>query len=426
MRWKTSFRAGRGRRDGLGDARGEHSLHIRQDDPTVPDLVTDDDDNIDDGPDTDTEDDDDAASPTGAPPPPPPPPNAPPSPTRSIPTLTPIFHTSAPFTTSTTGRGVKTIPPPQDETFSTVTTSSSRKSAATSTSVGITTATTIGAGLIASATGTGQTSALSVMRPEESDPPLVGSPSSRSGLSAGAKAGIAIGVISAVALLATLAFVLFKRRARRDNNSAPAMPPDHNHNHNHNQPGGTRTQSQIIADMVASANAMQNGGIPSPYHPDEKSPISPLAGGEQPQIRTSIASWLRRHHPLNLNPQDGRASTASASKTPSLASVPKTPTTGSPRTTTISLDSPERKSKPADKDKGKFISVWSNSTPSTASEGNRNTVSSSESGDGGGTAILSMYGKGFDSIRGTWVLPPRPRDSVTPSQSVSQRGSRVG
>ncbi|KAB5559583.1 hypothetical protein GE09DRAFT_60759 [Coniochaeta sp. 2T2.1] len=418
MRWKTSFRAGRGRRDGLGDARREHSLHIRQDDPTSPDPDTDDDD-LDDGPDTDTEDDDDAASPTGAPPPPPPPPpNGPPSSTRSIQTLTPIFHTSAPFTTTTPGRGVKTIPPPQDETFSTVTTSSSRQ--ATATSVGITTATTIGAGIISSATGTGQTSALSVMRPEESGTPLVGSPSSRSGLSAGAKAGIAIGVIAAVALLATMAFLLFKRRSRRDRNNAPPMP---NHSHNLNPPGGTRTQSQIIADMMASANAMQNGGIPSPYRPDEKSPISPLAGGEQPQIRTSIASWLRRHHPLNLNPQDGRASTAaSASKIASLASLPKTPTTGSSRTTTISLDSPERKPKTADKDKGKFISVWSNSTPSTASEGNRNTVSD----EGRETAILSMYGKGFDSIRGTWVIPPRPRDSVTPSQSVSQRGSRVG
>jgi len=50
--------------------------------------------------------------------------------------------------------------------------------------------------------------------------------SGNGGLSAGAKAGIAVGVVLGVALLALGAFLVFRRRKRRDDNTASEIQPN--------------------------------------------------------------------------------------------------------------------------------------------------------------------------------------------------------
>src|SRR5207237_1195740 len=58
--------------------------------------------------------------------------------------------------------------------------------------------------------------------------------------------------------------------------------------------------SQILRDLLAAAHAHQNGAAS-----DTSSTLDEKAAGavvENAQIRHSIASWLRRHHPLKLNP----------------------------------------------------------------------------------------------------------------------------
>lgn len=167
-------------------------------------------------------------------------------------------------------------------------------------------------------------------------------------------------------------------------------------------------------ELMASAYATQNGGDMSGAYLDEKATgqgPSPMAT-EQPQIRRSIASWLRRHHPLDLNPLGGRSSTASAPRT----TGGRSSMASSAARTTISqvneLSPPPPAHQRQQQDKAKFVSVWSDSTPDASSSGS--------------TSIISFYGKGSrylsDSIRGTWILPPRPK-TVTSQGRDSSSGS---
>ncbi|KAK0719255.1 hypothetical protein B0H67DRAFT_681423 [Lasiosphaeris hirsuta] len=129
-------------------------------------------------------------------------------------------------------------------------------------------------------------------------------------LPAGAKAGIAIGAIAGLVLLTGLLFLLWRRR-RTPTTTTTTTP---------------RTDSQILNELMSAAHAHQNGGgggLPQHYVPtDEKHPsgsrVTLLEAapppGPQPVIRLSIASWLRRHHPLKLNPlASARGSTFTAS-----------------------------------------------------------------------------------------------------------------
>lgn len=166
-------------------------------------------------------------------------------------------------------------------------------------------------------------------------------------------------------------------------------------------------------ELMASAYATQNGGDMSGAYLNEKAAgqdPSPVAT-EQPQIRRSIASWLRRHHPLDLNPLGGRSSTASVPRT----TGGRSSMASSAQRTTISQVnelSPPPPAHQGQQDKAKFISVWSDSTPDSSSSGS--------------TSIISFYGKGSrylsDSIRGTWILPPRTK-SVTSQGRDSSNGS---
>ncbi|OIW22819.1 hypothetical protein CONLIGDRAFT_150775 [Coniochaeta ligniaria NRRL 30616] len=400
-RRRRFVRAGRERMDDIGDVHLEQSLWARDDDPTLPDI--DDDDGPDSaGPDTDTEDDDEPATGTVALLTAVPPPTSIPilsSSTRSIPTLTAIAHTPTFPSSTTTARAVKPTSASASRPvgFTTVTSPTARQSSTTASSLIITT--TTGSALFISASN--QPVPSGAVRPQHDDQPLLSSPSGPK-LSAGAKAGIAIGTIAAVVLLAALGFLIWKRRARRSVASRPGRPDDASPSNPRPQ-DNVRSQSQIMDELMASAYATQNGGDMSRTYLDEKMAAnsSPPAVAEQPQIRRSIASWLRRHHPLDLNPLGGgRTSTASA-----------------PRTT-ISDVSELAPPQPAQRkqDKTKYISVWSDSTPDSSSSS-------------GSTSIVSFYGRGSrylsDSIRGTWILPPRAKSLASRDRDSGGGGGYV-
>ncbi|KAH8902833.1 hypothetical protein BR93DRAFT_941147 [Coniochaeta sp. PMI_546] len=397
MYWKSFVRAGRGRMDGLEDVHLKRSLLLSRDDvPALPDIDDSDDDVV--GPDTETEDDDEPATPTTAFLTVAPSSTSNPilsSSTRSIPTLTAIAHTPTFPSSTTTTRAAKatSTSPSTPVGFTTVTSPTALQSSVAASSLTVTRVT--GSAFLISASNLPVPSG--AVRPQQDEKPLLNSPSS-SKLSPGAKAGIAIGTIAAVALLAALGFLIWKRRARRSASNSPGRPIDAIPSNVTSQPENVRSQSEIMDELMASAYATQNGGDMSRAYLDEKrnGDGSAPAVTEQPQIRRSIASWLRRHHPLDLNPLGGRSSTASA-----------------PRTT-ISQESDLSPPQPAQRkqDQTKFVSVWSDSTPDSSSSG--------------GTSIISFYGKGSryfsDSIRGTWILPPRAK-SLASQGGESNNGS---
>ncbi|KAK1752787.1 hypothetical protein QBC47DRAFT_432561 [Echria macrotheca] len=155
-----------------------------------------------------------------------------------------------------------------------------------------------------------------------------------SGPQPGAKAGIAVGSIAGAALLISILFLLWRRSQTRKSRRSvlsemrPAISAP--------TPGAGRdgrTDSQILADLMATAHAHQNGNASSSAtsSTDEKGTVV-VNVAENAQIRSSIASWLRRHHPLQLNdPAAERASLRSVSRGGSEGgSGPGTPRT--PRT----------------------------------------------------------------------------------------------
>ncbi|KAK3341991.1 hypothetical protein B0T25DRAFT_559750 [Lasiosphaeria hispida] len=211
--------------------------------------------------------------------------------------------------------------------------------------------------------------------------------STGAGLPAGAKAGIALGAIAGLALLSGLLFILWRRRLSSKPTTTTTPPP-----------ANPRTDSQILNDLMSAAHAHQNGNgngssFPQHYIPtdaDEKHPsgsrvtlLEAAPVGPQPVIRSSIASWLRRHHPLKLNPgplasargsmftvTSNRSSTAS-SQAPVLPAVPPAYTNngGVPvLPVVVAAPAPLRR---AQMPVLRFQSVWSESSvaPSSVSEG---------------------------------------------------------
>ncbi|KAK1984483.1 hypothetical protein LZ30DRAFT_431085 [Colletotrichum cereale] len=103
-----------------------------------------------------------------------------------------------------------------------------------------------------------------------------------------------------------------------------------------------RAPSSVMAELMGHAYATENGGYygnpgggpdrnsltPQGYldekrfDPARQLPVLEPAPVAQPNVRNSIASWIRRHHPLKLNPMSGRTSVYSArSAGPSSRSV---------------------------------------------------------------------------------------------------------
>jgi hypothetical protein len=220
----------------------------------------------------------------------------------------------------------------------------------------------------------------------------------------------------AVALLATLSFLLWKRRLpRRSTSRKPPQPED-------GPPPNPRSQSAIMADLMASAYAAQNGGSMTDTYPNEKSPTEP-----QPQIRSSVASWLRRHHPLTLNPLSARSSTSF---------------TG--RATVSELSEATQQPQPAARTRyhPKMISVWSDSstaftTPVTPGEPGYPPVPPTPPSVRGRdkTRLLSVWSQSTSSrlssapssqprpdssVRGTWLFPPPAghQERTTPVDEV--------
>lgn len=130
-------------------------------------------------------------------------------------------------------------------------------------------------------------------------------------------------------ILLILSAAYFIRRRRRNVNrqkkadipTTRDIPPP--------PPADTRTDSQILDELMNTAYAHQNGGVVT----DEKrktrlDSTNPSEGAVEEgvsfpyhtaKIRPSIASWLRRHHPLQLNSLSRWSATTTAS------SIPTTP-----------------------------------------------------------------------------------------------------
>ncbi|CCC07989.1 hypothetical protein SMACR_01554 [Sordaria macrospora] len=171
-------------------------------------------------------------------------------------------------------------------------------------------------------------------------------------MSGGAKAGIAIGVVAGVAMFGIVCFWLLKcfrsRKSEADSESSiRAFLSGEKSGENGLPPPATaaggagadqlstnfdpRSNSQILDELIAASYAHQNGhdntnntySIPNGYvlptaldekRADSAHPVTIIrpAPTHQPEIRKSVASWLRKHHPLKLNPLSIRGSTFSA------------------------------------------------------------------------------------------------------------------
>ncbi|KAK3335286.1 hypothetical protein B0T19DRAFT_470577 [Cercophora scortea] len=258
------------------------------------------------------------------------------------------------------------------------------------------------------------------------------SPSNR-GLSSGAKAGIAIGTIAGVAILVALFLFFRKRYIARFNQTVPAQNPPFNGNVAQSRgPPDARTQSQILDELMAASYAHQNGGaapapaasfnaFPNGYMADEKESdgsypvtiIQPIPQ-RQPELRTSFASWLRRHHPLKLNPLSTRGSMFSVASratgtesnyrdtmAPDADQVPPMPAMPA-----LAMHSAMYKSaQPGDRPN--YKSGWSESSDGTAASSRASEMPLSE----GNTSIFRMYGG------------ERPTDSYQQPQFEPKRAS---
>ncbi|KAK1752266.1 hypothetical protein QBC47DRAFT_69076 [Echria macrotheca] len=173
----------------------------------------------------------------------------------------------------------------------------------------------------------------------ETDPNGSLSRVSEDGIHTGARTGIAFGVIGGIALLSSVIYFFWRRHKRhqktlssstsRSLGPGPGLssPPGAG---SPLPPANTRTDSQILDELMTSAYAHQNGGIPIT---DEKHRVTSSYSSEaeaevtsfpynQAKIRPSIASWLRRHHPLQLNSLSRWSGTTT---TTTVSSVPTTP-----------------------------------------------------------------------------------------------------
>ncbi|KAK2038778.1 hypothetical protein LZ31DRAFT_109624 [Colletotrichum somersetense] len=163
---------------------------------------------------------------------------------------------------------------------------------------------------------------------------------------------IAFGTIAIAALCLVIGvgiwwFLRFRKRRKARQMYERGMPPDGGGGGPYWEPAMTfspptapvrRAPSSVMAELMGQAYAAENGGYygnpdrntltPQGYldekrvDPSRQLPILEPAPVAQPNVRNSIASWIRRHHPLKLNPLAGRSSVYSTrSASPGSGSV---------------------------------------------------------------------------------------------------------
>ncbi|KAF9878447.1 hypothetical protein CkaCkLH20_03939 [Colletotrichum karsti] len=144
---------------------------------------------------------------------------------------------------------------------------------------------------------------------------------------------IAFGTIAIAALFLVIGwglwwFLKYRKRRQARKMYERSMSPDGNHWNPTStfsaptQPA-RRAPSSIMAELMGAAYAAENGNAGHPdrnsltpqgyldekrHDPARQLPILEPAPVHQPNVRNSIASWIRRHHPLKLNPLSGRSS----------------------------------------------------------------------------------------------------------------------
>ncbi|KAK3693463.1 hypothetical protein B0T22DRAFT_449853 [Podospora appendiculata] len=240
------------------------------------------------------------------------------------------------------------------------------------------------------------------------------------GLSSGAKAGIAIGTIAGVAILVALFLVVRKRYIARFNQALPAQKPPFNGSAAQGRgPPDARTQSQILDELMAASYAHQNGGaapapaasfnaFPNGFMANEKESdgsypvtiIQPIPQ-RQPELRTSFASWLRRHHPLKLNPLSSRGSMFSVASratgtesnyrdtmAPDADQVPPMPAMPALAMHSAMYNGAAKSAQPGERPN--YKSGWSESSDGTAAS---SRVSEMPTVSEGNTSIYRMYGE---------------------------------
>ncbi|EFQ33022.1 hypothetical protein CGRA01v4_00495 [Colletotrichum graminicola] len=145
---------------------------------------------------------------------------------------------------------------------------------------------------------------------------------------------IAFGTIAIAALCLVIGvgiwwFLRFRKRRRARQMQERGMPPDGLYwdpamTFSPPSAPSRRAPSSVMAELMGQAYAAENGGYygnpdrnsltPQGYldekrvDPTRQLPILEPAPVAQPNVRNSIASWIRRHHPLKLNPMGGRSS----------------------------------------------------------------------------------------------------------------------
>ncbi|KAK2016478.1 hypothetical protein LZ32DRAFT_615125 [Colletotrichum eremochloae] len=179
-----------------------------------------------------------------------------------------------------------------------------------------------------------------------------------------------------------------------------------------------RAPSSVMAELMGQAYAAENGGYygnpdrnsltPQGYldekrfDPARQLPILEPAPVAQPNVRSSIASWIRRHHPLKLNPMGGRSSVYSnrsagpSSHTVNAATaVPPVPAVPAAYRSTDRVDSPGPGGNP--------------NNPQYASSSRYDTDNQSARDDT--NSILSLYQNRPPQEPNqpeTWLAPPPP------------------
>jgi len=172
----------------------------------------------------------------------------------------------------------------------------------------------------------------------------------------------------------------------------------------------------------------------------------------QPQIRFSIASWLRRHHPLKLNPLSARGSLFSnASKSPTRRGSGDTDSPMTSQRNTMATNTTnsvydyysgsasqddlvpplppayyggEKPQSKTTAQMSKYQSVWSESTTTSGGQDRmmsgvpESVVTESSSGN---TSILWLYGRPVTNVTntgstGSVYLEPLPVSPLSPSE----------
>jgi len=243
---------------------------------------------------------------------------------------------------------------------------------------------------------------------------------------------IAFGTIAIAALCLVIGvsiwwFLRFRKRRRARQMHERGMPPDGLYwdpamNFSPPTAPARRAPSSIMAELMDQAYAAENGGYygnpdrnsltPQGYldekrvDPTRQLPILEPAPVAQPNVRNSIASWIRRHHPLKLNPLAGRSSVYSTrSVSPGSRSVdataPPVPAVPFAYRSTDRVDSP---------------GPGNSNNPQYASSSRYDTDSQSIRDDT--NSILSLYQNRPPQVPGqpeSWLVEP-------PAPLFAQRG----